>query len=116
IATHILNHIVPKNHCCKNGCHITTKKVCSHPGNITYVVPNVICDCSRVTWVIFSDTGFYFSYKVSSNIGSFGIDPSTHTGKKSNRFSSQRESSKSFKHNGHLAGICPYPTHKLMKK
>ena len=38
-----------------------TRKVCTHTGNITYVIAYVIGNSSRVQWMIFGNTGFNFT-------------------------------------------------------
>src|SRR5690606_21311258 len=45
-----------------------------------------------------------------------GIDPSTYSGEKGNGFSPQRESCKSLKYNGHLVGISPLASHKVVEE
>jgi hypothetical protein len=71
----------------QNGSYIRTKKVGTHTGNVTNIITYVIGDCCRVAGIIFRNTGFHFTNKVSAYVSSFCIDTTTNTGKQRNAFS-----------------------------
>src|SRR5690606_19721918 len=87
--SHVFDDVVSEYHRSKYGSHVRSKKVGTHTGNVTYVITYVISNSRRVTWIIFWNSGFNFTYKVSSNIGSFSIDTTSYTGEKCNRLSTQ---------------------------
>ena len=65
--------------CCKcdsgnDGTYIGFEQVGTHTCNVTYIVAYVICDNSRVTRVIFRDSCFDLTYKVSTNVGCLRVD------------------------------------------
>ena len=58
-------------------------------GNVAYVIAYVISDSSRVTRIVFRDTGFNFTNKVSTNVSSFSINTAANTGKQCDRACAQ---------------------------
>jgi hypothetical protein len=71
--------------------NIRTEKVGTHTGYVTYVITHVIGDGSGVTRIIFRNSGFYFTYKVGTDVGSFGINTATYTCEKRDRFGTERK-------------------------
>ena len=73
--------------------YIGLEQVSAHTGNVAYVIAYVISDSSRVTRIVFRDTGFNFTNKVSANVSSFGINTAANTGKQSDRACAQTKTS-----------------------
>ena len=72
-----------------NCAYIGFKQVGTHTGNVAYVIAYVISDSSRVTRIVFRDTGFNFTNKVSTNVSSFSINTAANTGKQCDRACAQ---------------------------
>nr|GMD94116.1 hypothetical protein Iba_chr14fCG14050 [Ipomoea batatas] len=79
-----LCHSSTKYHCTDNFCRNTFKKISTPSSTITNIVSNQISNHSRVTRIIFGNSLFYFSNKVSTNISSFCIYSTTQLSKKGN--------------------------------
>ena len=78
-------------HCRNNGTYIGFEQVGAHTRYVAHVIAYVIGNSCRVQRVVFRNAGFYFTYKVSANVGSFGINTAANTGKQSNRRSAERK-------------------------
>ena len=74
-----------------NCTNIGFEQVSTHTSNVTYVIAYVVSDGSRVTRVVFRDTSFYFTYKVSAYVSSFSIDTAANTSKQCNGRSTETE-------------------------
>src|SRR3990172_6596727 len=88
---HVRHHHVIANHCCsRNGdgrddsADIGFKEVSAHPCYISDIIPDVVCNNCRVSWVILRNTGLYLTSKISSDICGLRIDTSTYPRKKGN--------------------------------
>ena len=71
--------------------YIGFEQVSAHACNVAYVIAYVISDGSRVTRVILRQTFFYFTYQVSANVSSFGIDTAANTSEQCNGACAQTE-------------------------
>ena len=74
-----------------NGTHIRFKKVGSHTGHITDIIPDIVGNGCRVQRMILRDSGFDFTHQVGTNVGCLGIDTTTNAGKEGNRRSTKRK-------------------------
>ena len=74
-----------------DGADVGLEKVGAHTGNVTDVITDVIGDNSGVSRVIFRDTGFDFTDKVSADVSSFGIDTAAYTAEESHGGSTEGE-------------------------
>ena len=71
--------------------NIGFEQVSAHTSNVAYVIAYVISDGSRVTRIVFRQTFFYFTYQVSANVSSLGIDTAANTSEQSDGGSTQGE-------------------------
>ena len=75
-----------------NDCtNIGFEQVSAHTSNVAYVIAYVISDGSRVTRIVFRQTFFYFTYQVSANVSSLGVDTAANTSEQCNGGSTQGE-------------------------
>ena len=57
-----------QNHSCNHCANIRFINICTHTSCITNTITNVICNYCRVTWIIFRNTCFNFTNKISTNV------------------------------------------------
>ena len=69
---------------CNEGTDIRLEQVCTHSGNVSNVVSNVVGDRGWVPGVVFGNTGLDLADEVSTDIGGFRVDPTTDTCEQSN--------------------------------
>ena len=74
-----------------DSAYIRFKQVSAHTGYVAYVIAYVIGDGSRVTGIVFRNTGFHLTYQVSAYVGSFGVDTAANTGKQCDGTCAQTE-------------------------
>src|SRR5699024_11160355 len=95
-----------ENNGTNNSRNKRAKKIGAHSCYIPHIIAHIICYGSRVSSVIFRNTGFYLTNQITSDVGSFGVDSASPTGKKCNTFRTERESGKCFQRLGQvLTGI-----------
>ena len=46
----------------------------AHAGNVADIVADVVCDHTRIAWVVFGDAGFELTHEVGTDIRAFGED------------------------------------------
>src|SRR5207244_3879551 len=78
-----------QNHCADvfSGCRL--KEVSATTCAVTYVVTNEVSDNSRIARIIFRNVGFYFTYKVGTDVGRFRVDTAAKLGKECYKASSK---------------------------
>ena len=64
-----------------NRTDIRFEQVGAHTGDVADVVADVIGDNSRVTRIVFGDSGFDFTDKVGADVGRFRIDTTANASK-----------------------------------
>src|SRR5690606_30498326 len=67
-----------------------------HARTVAYVITDVIGNNRRITRVVFGDTGFDFTDEVSSDVGGFGVDSTTHAHKESGQRPAKSEPNQEF--------------------
>lgn len=70
---------------------VSFKDIRSHSGAVSHVVSDVVGDGSGIAGVIFFEFGFDFAHEVGSDVGSFGVDAASQTGKHANQGSTEGE-------------------------
>src|SRR5690625_6566638 len=79
----------------------------SHASAISYVIPHILCNCSRVEWVIFWNSCLNFTYKVGTHIRCLGIDATPPPCAASNKGTTQSEEGE---YNQYLADFIKHNT------
>mmetsp|Transcript_21501 Transcript_21501/g.53111 ORF Transcript_21501/g.53111 Transcript_21501/m.53111 type:complete len:340 (-) Transcript_21501:366-1385(-) len=100
-----------------NGTHKGFKEIGSHSSNITNVVTNIVSNDCRIAWIVFGNVHFDLANQVSSNIGSLGVNSSSHTSKESNRRGSKSKGGKGIRRihqNIRLGCIIVSQSHKVV--
>src|SRR6185437_6546209 len=85
--------------------YITAKEIGAHPGDIAYVVTDIICNGGGVARIILGDAGFNLAYEIGAYVGCLGIDATAYAGKECNGFSAQRKTGEHFDGQFHLIRI-----------
>ncbi len=89
-----------KDHGPDDRAHVGFEKVSSHPGDIPYVIPDVIGNRCRVQGVVFGNPRLDFPHQVGPDVSCFGINTPAHTGKKGDGRSTERKPGKHVQHHG----------------
>src|SRR5699024_11062904 len=85
-----------ENNGTNNSRNKRAKKIGAHSCYIPHIIAHIIYYGSRVSSVIFRNTGFSLINQLRSDGGSVGEDSASHTGNKCNTFRTEGEAGKCF--------------------